>query len=494
MFRHLYQEKLLWLILGIALLLRLPLLSGSFWLDEAAQALESSRPFSQQLDIVPDFQPPLLHYITHFSLYFGDSEWWLRTTGALLPGLISIWATHQIGRKLGSARLGLVAALLLATSSFHIFYSQELRPYALPLMFATLSWLVILNKSRHYLLLFTGLSIAGIYSSYLYPFLLLSQLTHLLLIDQLQLRKIAVVAGSIGLSFLPWLPMFMQQLAAGSEVRIQLPGWSEVVSIPQLKSLPLVFLKFIFGVLDVEATGLFIAPLLGLSILVLIALYQSIRHFPRMKASPRSLQTLLIWMFIPLITAWIVSFWIPVVQPKRVIFLQPTFYLLIMWVMLNLRQKLIMQLTLAILLGVNLWSTTAYYLDKRLQREDWRALIHNLEAKYPAGDLVAVFSFPEPFAPWRWYANPDTATLSTGALHVSDVPDLNAALKTATEYENIVLFEYLQDLSDPERTVRQEIELYGYSTIEILDYPGIGFTRVYAKPDSNISAQFARMK
>ncbi len=46
------------LITLLALLLRLPLLTGSFWLDEAAQALESARPFSQQIEFLKLFRQP----------------------------------------------------------------------------------------------------------------------------------------------------------------------------------------------------------------------------------------------------------------------------------------------------------------------------------------------------------------------------------------------------------------------------------------------------
>lgn len=126
-------------ILSLAFLLRLPLLNGSFWLDEAAQALESSRPLSQQLELVPDFQPPLLHLIVHFALYFDQSQWWLRLIGALIPGLVTIGITYFIALRLTSARTALMVGFLLATSSLHIFYSQELRPYSLPAMWAVLS-------------------------------------------------------------------------------------------------------------------------------------------------------------------------------------------------------------------------------------------------------------------------------------------------------------------------------------------------------------------
>jgi len=169
------KDSLLWLILIFALLLRLPLLTGCFWLDEAAQALESVRPFSQQLEIINDFQPPLLHYLVHFAAKVTITEWWLRLWGALIPGLVTIWATIKLGEKLFNKQVGLTAGLLLATSSFHVFYSQELRPYSLPAMWAMLSTLLLFKKDFSWWQ-FAGITILGLYSSYLYPFLLLPQL------------------------------------------------------------------------------------------------------------------------------------------------------------------------------------------------------------------------------------------------------------------------------------------------------------------------------
>ena len=130
-----HKSSLIYLILFVALLLRLPLLSGSFWLDEAAQALESVRPLSQQLNITSDFQPPLFHLVVHFLSLVSHAEWWLRLA-SLIPGLITIYFTFRIGCRFSgspdeasakSGRLvGLIAGLLLATSQFHVFYSQEL--------------------------------------------------------------------------------------------------------------------------------------------------------------------------------------------------------------------------------------------------------------------------------------------------------------------------------------------------------------------------------
>jgi len=51
MFKRMSPFLPLFLLLILATAVRLPLLGGSFWLDEAAQALESARPFNQQRTI-----------------------------------------------------------------------------------------------------------------------------------------------------------------------------------------------------------------------------------------------------------------------------------------------------------------------------------------------------------------------------------------------------------------------------------------------------------
>ena len=99
-----HRQSLLLLILGLAFLLRLPHLNGSFWLDEAAQALESARPAHEQFQIADDFQPPLLHLLTFIALRLGKSEAWLRLIGAVLPSLLTILYFRQKTRQSQSGR------------------------------------------------------------------------------------------------------------------------------------------------------------------------------------------------------------------------------------------------------------------------------------------------------------------------------------------------------------------------------------------------------
>jgi uncharacterized membrane protein len=506
-------QLFMWLILLLAVVLRIPQLNGSFWLDEAAQALESVRPLSQQLQIAEDFQPPLLHLIIHFASQLSHSEWWLRTIGALIPGVITIWATITIGAKLHHPKTGLLAGFLLATSPFHIFYSQELRPYSLPTLFATLSWLAVLTwpptenwKPKRWrqfptvtqLLVFVVLTSAGLFSSYLYPFVLLGQVTYLWFSHRTQIFAWGSAVIMVALTFVPWLPSFLEQLRIGGELRNSLPGWDTVVSLTQLKALPLVAAKFVFGIAPLSATPFVViaALLLGCSTL---ALTIAIIHRKKLQAS---IWPLLIWIGIPLLSAWLVSFFIPVIQPKRVLFILPACYLLLAsftnkYLRATVRPNLSLPLVTHVaavtvfvtVLVLNLSGVFSYYTQPQLQRENWRALFTTIEQRFSTNDTLVLFSFPDAFAPWRWYQHEfllthPTAqafnTLSTGTLRIEQAATFPTQLEQAVEkYNTVLVFEYLRDLTDPNNILLPQLTELGLENTGVIEYPNIGFVRIY---------------
>ncbi len=483
-----FLKNPLYLILLFALVLRLPLLTGSFWLDEAAQALESTRPFSQQLDIVPDFQPPLLHYLVHFAQYFSHQEWWLRFWGALLPGLMTIWASYQLAKKLYSEKVAFWSSLLLATSSFHIFYSQELRPYSLPAMWGLLATLVIFNRPFKTWQFFL-LSVAGLYSSYLYPFLLL---THLLLIWQKNTwQKLLQVTLPIAIAFLPWLPMFLRQLQAGQNLRTEIPGWETVVSIPQLKALALVPLKFIFGVLNIELTWPFVFSLIMIGFfcvklfwvspkLLWKNLLKNLSQLPKLAKNYHPNFQLLILLVTPLLTSWLISFAVPVVQPKRLLFLLPIFFIFFASQLMQKNKHKLAQNLIFTLLFINLWGIVSYWQDTTLQRENWRSLKQQIIETFPRSESLIIMSFDESFAPWRWY-EPEYPTLVTGNRHINDVENLTETLKPAFDKKYVLVFDYLRTLTDPEDKIITTLTDFGFVGRGVIDYPGIGFVRIYTR-------------
>jgi len=484
------------LILALALGLRMIHLSGSFWLDEAAQAIESSRPFSQQLQIAQDFQPPLLHLILHPATWFGHSEWWLRLIGAVIPGLATILFTYKIAKEHLSERMAIISSLLLATSSLHLYFSQELRPYALPAMLAVVSWWLLLRawknqKEKKWPIALIVFSALGLFSTYLYPFLLISQWLVALFLFSNKRLKMTGWFFVTGLLFLPWLPFFLNQLQIGQTLRTTLPGWELVVSTPQLKAPILVVAKFLFGIVDLELGFMFVttaALILGVLAYLIWQAWASSQVTNREK-----LMVVVSWFFLPLLLAWLISWIVPVLQPKRVLFLLPAFYLLasigIDW---GLRQKRIItkrlgQLTFACLLAINIWGVAQYATNPLLQREDWREAIRTLKADFQSSETIAVFSFPESFAPWRWYGNDEITTLGIGPVGSLEMSEISDLLKPINEYKYVISFDYLTDLTDPQKRVHEEILKYGFVEAELYDYPNIGYIRTYVRPEELLS-------
>lgn len=490
-------------LLILAFILRLPHLNGSFWLDEAAQALESIRPFSQQHLIQADFQPPLIHYLTHFALYISHSEWWLRTVISLIPGLVTIGALYHLAKKWFSPQVAFWSSLLLATSSFHIFFSQELRPYSLPAMFAILSWFFLdklvsdkkpqLGKSLTNLIGLTLTTIFGLYASYLYPFALITQFIWVLLFYRQHWQKFFTAALLSALAFLPWLPSFLGQLGEGGNVREQLPGWDQVVSLTQGKALFLTLGKFTFGVVKIDPSPLIFITVISLLLIGLALFKNTVVAYQNknqdLKKTQPKLFSLVVIFLTPLILAWLVSFFVPVLSPKRVLYLLPFFYLILAAPLDLLPKKVAPKVLVSAILIINLITTFSYYFDQTLQRENWRDLHTRIVSQFNNRQALAVFSHPEAFAPWRWYDDGQFPSLATGTLSVSQIPDLREKFKTVNDYRYILVFDYLRSLSDPNDLIISEIEAYGFKEIEVIDTPNIGFVRVFARPEAVLSSR-----
>lgn len=140
----------LMLILLLAAILRFYHIDyQSVWLDEIHTMIESN-PDTSFSDVynsinVSEQMPPLYFYSIYFVFkIFGYTTFVARLYAAFL-GLISIFLIYKLGKELYSKKVGIIAALLLCVNPFHLFYSQEARPYILLLIFTLLSFLYLVK-------------------------------------------------------------------------------------------------------------------------------------------------------------------------------------------------------------------------------------------------------------------------------------------------------------------------------------------------------------
>lgn len=225
--QQLKSNYILFVILIIGLILRFYNLDyQSIWLDEIHTMNESNpyTKFSELYDSIMagEQMPPLYFYILYFIFkVFGYTTFIARLFSAIL-GVLSIYGIYLLGRELINKKIGLISALILTINPFHLYFSQEIRPYILLFLFSIFSFFHLIKyikqthlKNSVYYGVFTGLMLI---SHFFGLFILLSQLFILLfflIINEEEKRvhffKLSFLAGIIIIIiFLPALKIFIK--------------------------------------------------------------------------------------------------------------------------------------------------------------------------------------------------------------------------------------------------------------------------------------------
>ena len=503
-------------VLFLAIVVRVILLDGSFWMDEAAQALQSVRPFSEQYRIPADFQPPLMHYLVHFFSYYSESESWLRQV-PLLAGLGMIAGVMQISRMLG-LKYGWVGGVLLALSPFHVYFSQELRPYSLAAVWTIWSWIVALwwsessRTPQERVLGMIGIGFFNLlswYSMYISIFFSMSQFLWL----GLQFRAFKQKAGfqefipylATTIFYLPWVPFLYEQFRVATALTRSLPGWSNIVGFEPWKSLPLTIWQLSLGIEPFDPTMRvwFILMVLGLLGILFVVRLHGLYKLDA-KLFHRFIGFISMSAVIPIILVWIVSFWLPILQPKRVMAAQIIVPLSAVLLVQGLEKKSqkkkktrerlsyfasvssIGMLGLMYLSGLgNYWTTPS------LQREHWRESMQDLRDLYSVENTVVVFGFEAPFAPWEWYTRQEKLKFSTVSFETIPVQidDRAEFVSRIRPYERILILDYLRDVTDPERLIESWVQDEGYRGVTSYDTGNFGFIRIHERESLRVSLQ-----
>ncbi len=485
---------MIYLILFLAFILRLILIDQSFWLDEASQAMTSLRPLSEIIfNNLADFHPPLSYVLTHFWIQFGQSEIWLRLLPVLF-GVGTVYIGFLLARRMFNEKVGLLFASLLAIAPYHIYYSQEFRMYSMAAFFAVLGmyfFVRLLSESEGLRLLlrqmpdrndvavygFVLSSVALIYTHYLGGLLFFSQLFYLFFYDRKKLGYFLKLFSIVGLLFLPWIPFLYQQLQLGVKADTVLPGWSSMLSLSFYKAVPLLFSKFIIGRLDFDNNFLY-----GLIILVSFSVAGLTLIPLRKKLWDKEVGVLLCWLLIPVAITFFISFKVPMFQPFRLLFTLPAFYLLMAYGLSETKrfQKILIVLVIGMLLSFQ----SVFWFNSSFWREDWRTSVKEAD-QFIGEDGNVIFAWSDVFPTYQLYSGNERGF---GALKGYPAKDweTDEKLTNSTVSGKIVYFSYLSQLTDPDKTIEQWLNVNQYKLIQVKDYRGVGFVYFYVPKEQTM--------
>jgi mannosyltransferase len=324
-------------LIGLALLafaLRVYRLDGqSMWGDEMWSLFHASqRLISDVLRSAHDdgVVPPAYYLILHFwTLAAGQSEFAIRYASVFF-GALTVPTLFALGRRLGGAGTGIVAALLQTLSPFHVYYSQEARMYALMIFFTVLSthffWRLFAEKGSRSWKVWAGYVIASglaVNSHYFAWYVILAH--GLLWLGDLVWRRRAAwhtallcLGGQVAalILFLPWL-VYVWDRALG------LSGQVQRMSVPLSLVLRRCLSDFSAGVPIItsgpeEVGWIALAPFLLLLVLALLWPWRR-----------RSLVLLIACLSVPTLATFLVSF--PTLRgwTRYFIAASPSYYLLL---------------------------------------------------------------------------------------------------------------------------------------------------------------------
>jgi len=385
----------------------------SFWLDETLTDRYSHNSFLGIWYIgMSGVNPPTFYWIEHVVLYFGSGEAVLRVVPALL-GTCTIPLFYLLGREFHNRETGLVAAVLLTVSSFHIHYSQEARPYTLFLFWFSLALIFYLracktNSTSTWMLF--GVSSALSCWAHLFGFIFVFPLFLLAMCVKffsgktgIRDLKAVTLAGAIWV--LLSLPMVLRIMFAG----ISKTGSAETWGYRGI--------EVITSTIRNEFGG-DMAAIIILCFLFTAGFVQILRN------DRKRFLFLAVALALPLIITIILSFRMAIAS-RYLIGLLPLFFLGISYAVSSFQYRIFTArfscIVILLLVAISIPSLSLYYATDSKSGQDWKGFspeLHNLTA---TGDRISVYPDYEATALGYYYRNETEHTFLYGIKNTTDL-------------------------------------------------------------------------
>ncbi len=379
-----YIKILIFLTL-IGLLLRLYHMGDvSLWLDEVTALHRSQQSFLEiWTNPSGDINPPLFFWIEHLMLSLGSSEFVLRLAPALI-GTLTIPVMYGIGTEFYDRNIGVISAALLTFSTFHLWYSQEARPYALLLfllLIALFFFLRALRTDRTLYWIFSGLFLGLACWTHNAAIVGIPIFVVWLLISRFRLPLSESIGKPLVVTFATFLLVvspFIPYLFGSYSGKINEPlTWG--IRGPEL--IKAMGIQYFGGI----GTGHLITVYL-FAVLFLLGLIQLFR------TDVRKFLLLVIAILIPLTSAWVLSYTMPT-DPRYFIILIAFIFIGIAFVFLPFRTWFsptrFLGIAIIVIALLCVPSLHSYYsLDAKW--EDWKGITREIQDLTGEGDLIII--------------------------------------------------------------------------------------------------------
>lgn len=371
---------LIGLLMLLALLLRLPHLSGkSLWLDEISSLTFAEMKWPEFWSLVKRHEGNMLAYylILRAWIHLGDNRVVAKLL-SILFGVLTVPAIYALCREVYDRRIGLISAFLLTISACHVRASQWIRSYSLMILMLVLAALFLARSLRQPI--FRNLSLYVLCAAF-------AVYNHLYAVLALGAQLVSLVI--IPAREMPWKKLLAALFALGA---LLVPAAAYVVwrNTGQLEWIPppkpwelIHWGVFLAGA---GSTGVAYVLLVICLIVTAMSFRKSRQTWPLQGRSLASwrLAFPFVWLIAPVAFAFPFSYYKPIFFFRYLIICLPAFLLVLAHAIARWRPSKCKKAVLAVALCLSLTSVVIAYKSE----EDWDGAMHYLFSQVHTGDTV----------------------------------------------------------------------------------------------------------
>ncbi len=372
----------------------------SIRLDESQSITLATRPISTLLVYnARDVHVPLYFLTLHFWIQiFGTQVVAIRTL-SLIFFILSLPVIYIVAKESSNKNIAFLTLLLIMLSPFIMWFTMEARMYTLLILVTIINHFFFLrlynSDGRVGKTEYVISSIFGLYTHYFFIFFLASQAIFVIYegiyIKKARFGKLFFsLLFAAFLFFLPWIAFVISQgKIANSQPMLAKPTTFNIFQT---------LVNFIFGFqqYNIQTVLISLWPLLLVLFFVVFTQKRKIRIL--------NIEYFLITTFVPVMLVFIISYFRPIFLPRYLIFVTPTMFLMLAWLIVNATKSLTSLVTMTLLAVMILFLIYQNSSSATPVKEDYRNVVQNLNSTTSPRDLIAV-SAPFTVYPVEYYYN-----------------------------------------------------------------------------------------
>jgi mannosyltransferase len=393
------------IVVGLALRLY-GLGSESLWWDEVYAITTMSQP--GPLEIIrlsaTDNNPPLFYLILHYWMMLaGDSAFAVRLPSAM-AGVLAVPVMYRVGTLLFDRRAGLLAALILALSAYHVRYAQEARAYGLMVFLTLLSFYffarLIRGDAHRYASVGYVVCTTLLMYTHFYGVLFVAAQIIFVLVNGQNLRRWILPGVALVLLYIPWVVLL------GINVLSPTGAWRGGTTwIPE----PTL----------VDVAKIFQAYSGSLPLTIVFTLLAGYGLLKIMTADRLTALLLLAWLLVPIALPFLAShLYRPLLVDRYVIAASPAFYLIATQGLRGFEgpaygeRKYAQALLIALVAALSVVGVTGYF--DAVTKQPWRDVAGHIDEHGRTGDLVLLYGGSLPYDFYSERADIDEEAFPSG--------------------------------------------------------------------------------